>query len=385
MIPFAHPLLNSEFFGSYGGQYVPDLLMPALDELQINLEEALKSQTFRQRLASELKNYAGRPTPLTEASKLSQKYGCKSILLKREDLLHGGAHKLNNVIGQALLAQRSGKTELIAETGAGQHGVATALVGARLGIPVRVFQGAKDIERQAPNADRMRLLGASLEPVHSGAQTLKDAVSEAFRYWMANYQKSYYVIGSAVGPYPYPQMVAHFQSVISEECLTQTTGNDPDVVIACCGGGSNAIGGFLHYLDKSSVKLIGAEAKGGASISSGDVGIFHGMKTLVLQNKEGQISESHSLSAGLDYPAVSPIHSYLKEIKRAEYLPISDGEALEAVRDLMTCEGIIPALESAHAIAAAKKFAKDHPQARVLVILSGRGDKDLAILRAQLL
>lgn len=384
MNPFAHPLLEKNYFGAYGGSYVPDLLQPALDEIEAALKEALSDPHFLKAVDTELKTYAGRPTPLTSAPRLSEAYGARSIFIKREDLLHSGAHKINNALGQALLARFLGKKELIAETGAGQHGVAVAIAGARLGIPVRVFQGKKDIERQAPNAVRMKLLGASLHEVTLGSQTLKDAVNETFRYWMAHYGESFYVLGSAVGPAPYPQMVAQFQSVISKEIRDQVQGAKIDAVCAAVGGGSNAIGGFLHFIDEPSVRLVCAEAQGGASLAKGRKGILHGMMTQVLQDEDGQILETHSLSAGLDYPAVSPIHSYLRDVGRSEACPVSDEEALSAAKDLLVYEGILPALESAHALAAVKKACAEKPNQTLVVILSGRGDKDLATYQREL-
>lgn len=380
---------NKSYYGEFGGMYVSDLFIPALQELDGAFQEFKKNKKIVQRLNSLLKSYAGRPTPLYFAENFSKIAGCK-IYLKREDLLHGGAHKTNNTIGQGLLAQTMGKKELIAETGAGQHGTAVAMIGALLGLPVKVFMGAKDVARQAPNVQRMKMCGAQVVSVTSGSQTLKDAINEAMRYWVSNLKDTFYVFGTAAGPYPYPAIVEYFQKVIGEEAKKQVkaeTGRLPKAVIACVGGGSNAIGIFNAFIKEQNVELIGVEPAGhglntkehGAPLSKGSVGILHGAKTYIMQDKNGQIEEAHSISAGLDYPGVGPKHSFLKDSGRANYVAITDKEAVDALQLLCQTEGIIPALESSHALAYALKYGKKCNKGDVVVVnLSGRGDKDLA-------
>jgi tryptophan synthase beta chain len=375
-------------FGEFGGMYVPEILVPALEQLAAAFERSQTDPDFQAELESLLSDYAGRPTPLYRCRNLA-KNSHASIYLKREDLLHGGAHKTNQVIGQGLLAQRMGKTRLIAETGAGQHGVATAIAGALLGIPTSVYMGSKDVARQMANVYRMRLLGAEVIPVESGSQSLKDAINEALRDWSASYETTHYVLGTAAGPHPYPSMVRQFQRVIGREArqqILEQAGRLPHAVIACVGGGSNAIGIFSDFLNDAQVQLIGVEAAGrgldselhGATLQRGRPGILHGARSLVLQDENGQIRESHSVSAGLDYPGVGPEHAYLQSIGRAHYVGVTDDEALDAFRLLAREEGIIPALESAHAIAQALKIARSaHDEQILLVNLSGRGDKDL--------
>jgi tryptophan synthase beta chain len=376
-------------FGAFGGMYVPEILIPPLQELEVAFDAAWRDSTFRRELDDLLRHYAGRETPLYRC----RNFGAGSraaIYLKREDLLHGGAHKTNQALGQALLARRMGKRRLIAETGAGQHGVATALAGALLGLETRIYMGERDMARQAPNVHRMRLMGAEVRPVVAGSRTLKDAINETLRDWSASYETTHYLLGTVAGPHPYPTMVREFQRVIGEEARRQIlehAGRLPDVVVACVGGGSNAIGMFTAFLNDGSVRLVGVEAAGhgldtgrhGATLQRGRPGILHGCRTLVLQDDEGQIRESHSISAGLDYPAVGPEHAHLHATGRVDYVGISDAEAVETYRELARTEGILPALESAHALAYAKKLAQ---QARtdmvILVNLSGRGDKDLA-------
>ncbi|MDD9953696.1 MAG: tryptophan synthase subunit beta [Candidatus Woesearchaeota archaeon] len=370
-------------FGTFGGTFVPETLMPSVQELTAAYEEAQQDPTFQEELAQALKEYAGRPTNLYHATNFSKKVGCK-VYLKREDMLHGGAHKTNNVLGQALLAKRMGKTRIIAETGAGQHGVATAMAGALFNIPVDVYMGIEDIERQKINVLRMELCGAKVHPVAvQGKGTLKDAISDALRDWTTNVEDTYYLLGSVAGPHPYPTIVRDFQKVIGQETkqqILEQEGKLPDYVIACVGGGSNAIGIFHEFLDDD-VRLIGVEAGGtgekhGATLSKGAEGIFDGMHSFVLQDKHGQIQEAHSISAGLDYPGVGPEHAHLHKKQRATYVSVTDDEALAAFTLLAECEGIIPALESAHAIAYATKM--DVKEDDVLVInLSGRGDKDM--------
>ncbi len=382
------------YFGEYGGQYVPQILMPALDELEQAFIDAQQDPAFLKELMGLLKNYAGRPTALTLCRNLTKNTKTK-LYLKREDLLHGGAHKTNQVLGQALLAKRMGKNEIIAETGAGQHGVATALACALLGLKCRVYMGAKDVERQSPNVFRMRLMGAEVIPVHSGAATLKDACNEALRDWSANYKKAHYLLGTAAGPHPYPTIVREFQKIIGEETKTQILaleGRLPDKLIACVGGGSNAIGFFADFIEDENVGLIGVEPAGlgidtqyhGAPLKHGKVGIFFGMKSPLMQDADGQVEESYSVSAGLDFPSVGPQHAYLNAIGRASYVSISDEEALSAFGQLARFEGIIPALESAHALAYALKIATDEPDKEQLLIvnLSGRGDKDIFTVHA---
>ncbi len=376
------------FYGEYGGAFIPEMLYPNVEELRNKYLEIIKTPDFQKEFNKLLKNYVGRPNPLFFAKRLSKKYQT-NVYLKREDLNHTGSHKVNNAIGQILLAKHLGKKRIIAETGAGQHGVATATVCALMNLKCVVYMGEVDIERQAPNVSRMKMLGAEVKPAKSGSQTLKDATNEAIRDWINNPQDTYYLIGSVVGPHPYPDMVARFQSVISEEIklqLKEQTGHEnPDYVIACVGGGSNAMGAFYHFLDESSVKLIATEAAGlgvdtdetAASLKVGSPGIIHGSRTYLMQTKDGQIIEPYSISAGLDYPGIGPIHAHLYDNKRVDYLSITDKEALDAGFMLTKVEGIIPALESAHAVAVLekKKFKKDDI---VVINLSGRGDKDLA-------
>ena len=370
-------------FGRFGGTYVPEILMPALEQLEGAFLDAQADPAFTAELNGLLANYAGRPTPLTRCRNLPT-----TIYLKREDLLHGGAHKTNQVLAQGLLARRMGKTRLIAETGAGQHGVATALAGALLGLETRIYMGAHDVERQRLNVFRMELMGAEVVPVESGGRGLKDAINEALRDWSASFADTHYLLGTVAGPHPFPLMVREFQRVIGREARAQMldqVGRLPDVVIACVGGGSNAIGLFSDFLDDE-VRLIGVEAAGkgldggehGATLLRGRPGILHGAETYVLQDEDGQISDSWSVSAGLDYPAVGPEHAHLKEIGRAEYVGATDAEALAAFKALAENEGILCAFESAHALAHALKLAEEQPDAVLLVGLSGRGDKDVA-------
>ncbi|WP_027467572.1 tryptophan synthase subunit beta [Deefgea rivuli] len=377
-------------YGVHGGIYVAETLMPALEELRIEFEKALKDPAFMDEYRYVLKHYVGRPSPIYHAERLSDALGGAQIYLKREDLNHTGAHKVNNTIGQALLARRMGKKRVIAETGAGQHGVASATVAARYGMECVVYMGAEDVARQAPNVYRMKLLGATVVAVESGTKTLKDAMNEAMRDWVTNVDSTYYIIGTAAGPHPYPQLVRDFQVVIGEECKVQMQemiGRQPDAVIACVGGGSNAIGIFHPYIDVAGVRLIGVEA-GGDGVETGrhaapltsnaKNGVLHGQRSYLMQDGDGQISETHSISAGLDYPGVGPEHSFLKDIGRAEYVAINDDEALAAFHDLCRYEGIIPALESSHALAHAMKIAKTMRKDEVLLVnLSGRGDKDI--------
>ena len=377
------------YFGQFGGMYVPELLVPALEQLEQAFIDAQNDPAFAAEFTDLLNEYAGRPTPLTLTRNVSPNPNTK-IYLKREDLLHGGAHKTNQVLGQALLTKRMGKTEVIAETGAGQHGVATALACSLLGLKARIYMGAKDIERQQPNVFRMRLMGAEVIPVTAGSGTLKDAVNEALRDWAASYQNSHYLLGTAAGPHPFPTLVREFQKMIGEEAkqqILEKEGRLPDAVIACVGGGSNAIGMFADFIKEESVRLIGVEPAGkgldteqhGAALAKGTTGILHGAFTYIMQNDDGQIEESYSVSAGLDYPAVGPQHSHLKAIGRAEYEAVTDDEALAAFQLLARSEGIIPALESSHALAHALKMAEATDEPQVLVVnLSGRGDKDLA-------
>jgi len=375
------------FYGNFGGAYIPEMLYPNVEELASRYLEIINDASFQQEFRALLKDYVGRPTPLYLAKRLSEKYGA-NIYLKREDLCHTGAHKINNTIGQILLAKRLGKTRIIAETGAGQHGVATATACALMGYQCIVYMGEVDIERQKPNVERMRMLGAEVRPARSGSRTLKDATNEAIRDWINNPVDTHYIIGSVVGPHPYPDMVARFQSVISEEIkmqLKEKTGKeDPDYVIACVGGGSNAAGAFYHYLDRENVKLVAVEAAGlgidsgysAATTVLGKPGIIHGSKTILMQTEDGQIVEPHSISAGLDYPGIGPIHAHLFESGRGQFYAITDKEAFQAAFLLTRIEGIIPALESAHAIAVLEymKLKKDDT---VVLNLSGRGDKDL--------
>ncbi|MEY0597546.1 tryptophan synthase subunit beta [Providencia alcalifaciens] len=377
------------YFGEFGGQYVPEILIPALNQLEDAFIEAQNDASFLQEFHDLLKNYAGRPTALTLCQNLTA--GTKTKLyLKREDLLHGGAHKTNQVLGQALLAKRMGKTEIIAETGAGQHGVATALACALLNMKCRIYMGAKDVERQSPNVFRMKLMGAEVIPVYSGSATLKDACNEALRDWSGSYDNAHYLLGTAAGPHPYPTIVREFQRMIGDEAKQQVLekeGRLPDAVIACIGGGSNAIGLFALFIPEENVKLIGVEPAGlgiesgqhGAPLKHGRVGIYFGMKSPMMQTNEGQIEESYSISAGLDFPSVGPQHAHLNSIGRAEYVSITDDEALNAFKLLSRKEGIIPALESSHALAYALKMAEQQPNKEQLLIvnLSGRGDKDI--------
>ena len=376
-------------FGPYGGRYVAETLMPALIELEHAYRKAVKDPVFNKLFHAILRDYVGRPSPLYLAERLTKAYGGARLYLKREDLNHTGAHKINNTIGQALLARRMGKKRLMAETGAGQHGVATATAAALFGMECEVFMGDEDIRRQAPNVQRMQFLGAEIHPVHSGTATLKDAMSEAMRAWVARVDDTFYVIGSVAGPHPYPSMVRTFQSVIGTETRAQIlekTGRLPDMVIACVGGGSNAAGIFSAFLDDSKVRLVGVEAAGfgirtgqhAASIGAGRIGILHGSKSYLLQDDDGQVQNAHSVSAGLDYPGVGPQHAHWADTKRVEYCSITDREALRAFDDLTRLEGILPALESSHALAEAKKRARKLGVRAIIVInLSGRGDKDL--------
>ena len=376
-------------FGRYGGVFVAETLVHALDELKRAYEACRKDPEFVAEFEYELKHYVGRPSPVYHAKRWSQMLGGAQIYIKREDLNHTGAHKINNTIGQALLARRMGKPRVIAETGAGMHGVAAATVAARYGMECVVYMGSEDIKRQVQNVYRMKLLGAAVVPVESGSKTLKDALNEAMRDWVTNVNNTFYIIGTVAGPHPYPMMVRDFQSVIGRECLTQMPelcGRQPDAVIACVGGGSNAMGIFYPYIPYESVKLIGVEAGGlgiasgkhAASLCAGRPGVLHGNRTYLLQDEHGQISETHSISAGLDYPGVGPEHAWLKDTGRAQYVTIDDGEAVAAFHDLCRSEGIIPALESAHALAHAAKLAPGLPRDAILLVnLSGRGDKDM--------
>ncbi|MDN5290252.1 MAG: tryptophan synthase beta chain [Anaerophaga sp.] len=375
------------FYGPYGGAYIPEMLIPNIENLKKKYLKILNSDSFRKNFKTLLEDYAGRPTPLYYATRLSEHYG-SNIWLKREDLAHTGSHKINNTIGQILLAKEMGKKRIIAETGAGQHGVATATVCALMGLKCVVYMGETDIERQAPNVARMKMLGAEVKTAISGSRTLKDATNEALRDWIANPLNTYYLIGSVVGPHPYPDLVARLQSVISGEMqwqLRNKTGKaEPDYVVACVGGGSNAAGSFYHYLDTPEVKLIGAEASGqglttgktAASIALGETGIIHGSMTYLMQNDDGQITEPYSISAGLDYPGIGPLHAWLNQTGRAKYLSVTDQEALDAALRLTRKEGIIPALESAHALAALDQLELK-PEENVIVTISGRGDKDM--------
>jgi tryptophan synthase beta chain len=361
-------------FGTYGGRYVPETLVPALDELEAGWRAARADPTFEAELEQLGRTYAGRPTPLTRAERFAPG---RRLYLKREDLLHTGAHKLNNTLGQAVLARRLGKRRIVAETGAGQHGVATATVCARFDLECVVYMGAEDMRRQHPNVERMRLLGAEVRPVEFGTRTLKEATSEAIRDWITNVDTTHYLIGSCVGPAPYPELVRELQSVIGREARTQfleAEGRLPEVVIACVGGGSNAIGMFAAFLDDHDVRLLGVEASQAASLGAGRAAVLHGARSSVLADEDGQIADAHSISAGLDYPGVGPEHAWLRDSGRAEYVGADDDEALAAFRDLSRLEGIIPALEPAHALARARELDEE----LVLVCLSGRGDKDLA-------
>ena len=394
MFEYSYPDANGHF-GPYGGSFASETLTHALNELKAAYAKYKDDPEFVAEFKSELAHFVGRPSPVYHAARMSKEMGGAQIYLKREDLNHTGAHKINNVIGQAMLAKRMGKPRIIAETGAGQHGVATATICARYGLECVVYMGAEDVKRQSPNVYRMKLLGAKVVPVESGSKTLKDALNEAMRDWVANVDNTFYIIGTVAGPAPYPAMVRDFQSVIGEECLTQMpeifkelkmTGEQPDVVVACVGGGSNAMGIFYPYIPYENTQLIGVEAAGegldtnkhSASLQKGSAGVLHGNRTFIMQDDNGQIMETHSISAGLDYPGVGPEHAWLQEIGRAKYVGITDQEALEAFHYLCRVEGIIPALESSHAVAYAMKLAKTmKPEQSILVNLSGRGDKDI--------
>ena len=382
-------------FGPFGGRYVPETLIPALERLEWGVREHLHSQDFQAELAAQLTGWVGRPTALTFAPRLAASWGVE-VWLKREDLAHTGAHKINNAIGQALLARRLGAKRIVAETGAGQHGVASAAACARLGLPCTVYMGAIDMERQAPNVGRMRLLGARVVPVESGDRTLRAAIDEALRDWVSDPLDTYYLLGSVVGPHPYPYLVRELQAVIGREARAQilaATGRLPDALIACVGGGSNSIGAFHAFVPDSGVEIIGVEAGGrgaalgenAATVAHGRPGVLHGSYSLLLQNADGQIQDTHSVSAGLDYPGVGPEHALLAASGRVRYETASDAEALEGVRQLSESEGILPALESAHALAGAARWARKHPGGTVLICLSGRGDKDMSTLQQTLL
>jgi len=382
------------FYGKFGGAYIPEMLYPNVKELQDNYIQILESEAFKQEYKALLQHYVGRPTPLYFAKRLSEKYNSR-IFLKREDLTHTGAHKINNTVGQILLAEKLGKKHIIAETGAGQHGVATATVCALKGLPCTVYMGEIDMQRQAPNVARMKMLGAKVVPATSGSKTLKDAVNEAIRAWISQAKDSYYLIGSVVGPHPYPDMVARLQAIISHEMKqqlkAQTGSENPDTIVACVGGGSNAAGAFYHYLDNENVKLVAVEAAGkgvysgetAATTQIGTLGILHGSKTLLMQDEYGQVTEPYSISAGLDYPGIGALHAHLFDTKRVEFLNATDQEALDAALELTHLEGIIPALESAHALAALKKMPLKKTET-VVINLSGRGDKDLETYMANL-
>ena len=394
MLDYQQPDVRGHF-GPYGGRFVSETLTHAIDELQAAYEHHRKDPAFMAEFHRELAHFVGRPSPIYHAERLSRELGGAQIYLKREDLNHTGAHKINNTIGQAMLAKRMGKPRVIAETGAGQHGVATATICARYGLECVVYMGSEDVKRQSPNVYRMKLLGASVVPVESGSKTLKDALNEAMRDWVANVDNTFYIIGTVAGPHPYPMMVRDFQSVIGKECLMQMPemleragckSQQPDAVVAAVGGGSNAMGIFHPYIGQEQTRLIGVEAAGegldsgkhSASLERGSPGVLHGNRTYVLQNEDGQVTETHSISAGLDYPGVGPEHAYLKDIGRAEYVGITDAEALQAFHYTCRVEGIIPALESSHAIAQAMKLAATmRSDQSILVNLSGRGDKDI--------
>ncbi len=380
------------YFGAHGGRFVPETLIPALEDLDAGYAGAMSDRSFTDDLSILLRDYVGRPTPLFQADSLSAHCGGAKIFLKREDLAHTGAHKINNALGQALLARRMGKQRVVAETGAGQHGVATAAVCAKLGLECIVYMGEEDVQRQSLNVFRMKLMGAEVRSVDSGGRTLKDAINEAIRDWVANVETTYYLLGSVVGPAPYPAMVRDFQSVIGHETRQQTCdllGRLPDCVVACVGGGSNAIGMFYPFINDDAVKLVGVEAAGkglrshehAASLSAGVVGVLHGAKSYLLQDEHGQVLGTHSVSAGLDYPGVGPEHSYLKDSGRAEYVSVDDSQALAGFTLLCRTEGITPALESAHAVAYATELARSNgPECAVVVNVSGRGDKDMGIV-----
>ena len=377
-------------FGPYGGTFVAETLIEALDELKVMYEQFKDDKDFLNEFHHDLKHFVGRPSPIYFAERLTKKIGGAQIYFKREDLNHTGAHKVNNTVGQALLAKKMGKPRVIAETGAGQHGVATATIAARLGLDCVVYMGSEDVKRQSPNVYRMKLLGAEVVPVESGSKTLKDALNEALRDWVTNVSNTFYIIGTVAGPHPYPMMVRDFNSVVGKESIVQMdelVGKQPDVVIACVGGGSNAMGIFYPYIPYENTRLIGVEAAGhgietgkhaAPLTANSPVGVLHGNRTYMMQNDEGQIIETHSVSAGLDYPGVGPEHAWLKDTKRAEYVAINDEEALAAFHNLCRTEGIIPALETSHAIAYAEKLARDLSKDKtILVNLSGRGDKDI--------
>ncbi len=377
-------------FGQFGGTFVAETLVEALDELRLMYEKYRHDPVFLAEYAYDLKHFVGRPSPIYHAERLSNKIGGAQIYLKREDLNHTGAHKINNTIGQALLAKRMGKPRVIAETGAGQHGVATATIAARLGLECVVYMGSEDVKRQAPNVFRMKLLGATVVPVESGSKTLKDALNEAMRDWVTNIETTFYIIGTVAGPHPYPMMVRDFQAIIGIEAKTQMlemVGRQPDAIVACVGGGSNAMGIFYPYIDVPNVRLIGVEAAGhgletgmhaAPLTANSPVGVLHGNRTYLMQDADGNIIETHSISAGLDYPGVGPEHAWLKDIKRAEYVAITDDEAMTAFHNLCRTEGIIPALESSHALAHAEKMAKTMRKDEIILVnLSGRGDKDI--------
>ena len=394
MFDYTYPDAHGHF-GPYGGSFASETLTHALEELKAAYAKYQNDPAFMAEFQSELAHFVGRPSPVYHAARMSQEMGGAQIYLKREDLNHTGAHKINNVIGQAMLAKRMGKPRIIAETGAGQHGVATATICARYGLECVVYMGAEDVKRQSPNVYRMKLLGASVVPVESGSKTLKDALNEAMRDWVANVDNTFYIIGTVAGPAPYPAMVRDFQSVIGTECLTQMpamfkslnmANEQPDAVVACVGGGSNAMGIFYPYIPYENTRLIGVEAAGegldtdkhSASLQKGSAGVLHGNRTFIMQDDNGQILETHSISAGLDYPGVGPEHAWLQEIRRAQYVGITDKEALNAFHYLCRTEGIIPALESSHAVAYAMQLAKTmRPEQSILVNLSGRGDKDI--------
>jgi len=382
-------------FGPYGGVFVSETLIPALEELRAAYDTACQDASFVAEFEHELKHFVGRPSPIYHAKRISDTLGGAQIYLKREDLNHTGAHKINNCIGQALLARRMGKPRVIAETGAGQHGVATATICARYGLECVVYMGAEDVKRQAANVYRMKLLGATVVPVTSGSRTLKDALNEAMRDWVTNVSNTFYIIGTVAGPHPYPMMVRDFQSVIGRECIEQmplVAGRQPDAVLACVGGGSNAMGIFYPYIPFENTRLIGVEAAGhgldsgqhSASLVKGRPGVLHGNRTYLLQDDNGQIAETHSVSAGMDYPGVGPEHAWLKDLGRAEYVAVTDEEALQGFHQLCRMEGIIPALESSHALAYAAKLAPTLPKDKILLVnLSGRGDKDMHTVAEQ--
>jgi len=382
-------------FGPYGGRYIPETLVPAFDRLADAVRSILPSREFQEELAGELRDWVGRPTALSPMRNLSRRWGAE-VWFKREDLAHTGAHKINNALGQAIMARRMGAKRVVAETGAGQHGVATAAACARVGLPCVVYMGEVDMERQAPNVGRMRLMGATVVPVTSGDRTLRAAIDEAFRDWVSDPLNTFYCLGSAIGPHPYPYLVRELQSIIGREARAQMlerTGKLPDCVIACVGGGSNAIGTFHAFLGDPSVEIIGVEAGGrgaglgdnAATLATGTPGVLHGTYTMLLQDKEGQIQETHSVSAGLDYPGVGPEHAFLREIGRVKYIMALDDDALGAVQECSTYEGILPAIESAHALVGARDWAKRNPGKRILVGMSGRGDKDMPTLQKTLL